>query len=134
MSTQNTSGHFLALTGTVQRNDPAARLRVAESAADIDAAERTMLAAAASCDELGRRSERDPLAEATICRDTAYAVRLCAMAVDRLFEAAGGSAPAEHEPLAPPWRGVHGARIPAALTWDAAGPKHAPPLPRPVGS
>ncbi|MCC6434502.1 MAG: hypothetical protein IT196_05685 [Acidimicrobiales bacterium] len=132
--TERMGGHFLALTGTVQRNDPAARLRVAESAADIDAAERTMLAAAASCDELGRRSERDPLAEATICRDTAYAVRLCAMAVDRLFEAAGGSALAEHEPLARLWRDVHGARIHAALTWDAAATNYAAALLGPIGS
>ncbi|MEZ5232425.1 MAG: acyl-CoA dehydrogenase family protein [Acidimicrobiales bacterium] len=126
--------HFLPLSGLVQRNDPAARLRVAESAAEIDAAERTLLAAAARCDELGRRPDRDPLAEETVCRDATFAVRLCARAVDRLFEAAGGSALQEGEPLARLWRDVHGARIHAALTWDAAAHNFANALLGPAGA
>lgn len=135
--TERMGSHFIPLSGSVQRCDPVARARVAESAAEIDAAERTLLAAAEACDELGRLGllgRRDALAEETICRDTAWAVRLCATAVDRLFEAAGGSALQEREPLSRLWRDVHGARIHAALTWDAAAANYATALLGPIGS
>ncbi len=115
-------------TGRPQQLDPAARLRVAESAADIDAAERTLLAAASLCDELGLRTDRDLLAEAQVARDTAYAVRLCAQAVDRLFEAAGGSALQRTEPLQRLWRDVHAIRAHAVLTWDGAANAYADAL------
>ena len=103
-----------------QRDDPAARLRVVESAADIDSAERTLLATAELCDELGRIEGRDRLAEVTVARDSAYAVRQCAEAIDRLFEATGGSALARSEPLQRIWRDAHAVRAHAVLTWDAA--------------
>ena len=120
--------HAMVMARSSQRADAAARLRVAESAADIDAAERTLYAAAESCDAMGRAGERDPLREATVARDAAYAVRLCARAVDRLFEAAGGSALAESEPLQRLWRDVNGARMHAVLTWDGAANAYADAL------
>jgi hypothetical protein len=118
-------GHTMMMARATQRLDAAARLRVVESAADIDAAERTLHAAAEVCDELGRRGEPDALREAAVARDSAYAVRLCARAVDRLFEAAGGSALAETEPLQRLWRDVHGARMHAVLTWDGVASVYA---------
>ncbi len=112
--------HRLVLLRRSQRDDPAARLRVAEAAAEIDAAERALISAAERCDAAGRAEGRDPLNEATIARDSAFAVRLCATAVDRLFEAAGGSALDQAEPLQRLWRDVHAIRSHAVLTWDAA--------------
>lgn len=108
-----------------QRHDPAARLRLAESEAEIDAAEVVMLRAADTCDALGRAGHSDPLAEARVLRDTAFCVRLCASAVDRLFEAAGGSALGEQEPLQRLWRDVMAARSHIVLTWDAAAHTYA---------
>ena len=127
-------GHSMMMARATQRLDAAARLRVVESAADIDAAERTLHAAAEVCDELGRCGAPDALREAAVARDAAYAVRLCARAVDRLFEAAGGSALAETEPLQRLWRDVHGARMHAVLTWDGVASVYADlllgPLPK----
>lgn len=118
--------HALPMSGHVsQRRDPAARLRVAEASAQIDAAELVMLRAADDCDLLGRQGVPDPLVEARVLRDTAFCVRLCARAVDRLFEAAGGSALAETEPLQRLWRDVMAARSHIVLTWDAAAHAYA---------
>lgn len=108
-----------------QRADPAARLRIAESEAEIDAAEAVLLQAAEICDALGRTRHPDPLAEARVLRDTAFCVRLCASAVDRLFEAAGGSALGEQEPLQRLWRDIMAARSHIVLTWDAAAHTYA---------
>lgn len=111
--------HALPVSGfATQRDDPAARLRIAEASAEIDAAELVMLRAADDCDALGRSP--DPLTAAKVLRDTAFCVRLCARAVDRLFEAAGGSALADSEPLQRLWRDVMAARSHVVLTWDAA--------------
>ena len=120
--------HVLMLRRVPQRNDQPARMRVAVAAAAIDAAERTMLAAAELCDAVGRASERNRLAEATIARDAAFAVRECARAVDLLYEASGGSALARREPLQRIWRDVHAIRSHAVLTWDAAGANYADAL------
>jgi len=117
-------GHRLFIVRRSQRDDPAARLRVAEASAEIDAAERALLSAAERCDAAGRAEGRDPLNEVTIARDSAFAVRLCATAVDRLFEAAGGSALDQSEPLQRLWRDVHAVRSHAVLTWDAAATQY----------
>ncbi len=123
---ERTAGHALPMAGMAsQRQDPAARLRVAEASAEIDGAELLLLRAADDCDALGRRGEHDALAEARVLRDTAFAVRLCARAVDRLFEAAGGSSLAEAEPLQRLWRDIMAARSHAVLTWDAAAQAYA---------
>jgi 3-hydroxy-9,10-secoandrosta-1,3,5(10)-triene-9,17-dione monooxygenase len=112
-------GHALPTSGfKSQRDDPAARLRLAESSAEIDAAELVMLRAADECDQLGRSPSIDPLAVGKVLRDTSFCVRLCARAVDRLFEAAGGSALSETEPLQRLWRDVMAARSHVVLTWD----------------
>ena len=76
--------------------------------------------AADECERLGKSAAAEPVAEARVGRDAAYAVRLCAQAVDRLYEAAGGSALAQSEPLQRHWRDVMAVRAHAVLTWDAA--------------
>ena len=114
-------GHALPFAGkSSQRQDAAARLRVAESSAQIDAAALVLGFAADECERLGKSAAAEPVAEARVGRDAAYAVRLCAQAVDRLYEAAGGSALAQSEPLQRHWRDVMAVRAHAVLTWDAA--------------
>ena len=122
------------VNGSLQRNDPGARIRVAEASAEIDAAEMVLLGAADRTDALGALSERAAVAEAAIIRDTAFAVRMAARAVDRLMEASGGSALAEDEPLQRLWRDASAVRHHAVLTWDTAAAGYADTVLGPVGS
>ena len=103
-----------------QRQDPAAVFRIAESSAEANAAEVVLLDAARRLDRMAGESEPDPVEIASVFRDTAHGVRLCASAVDRLYEASGGSSLQADEPMQRYWRDVHAARSHAILTWDAA--------------
>ncbi|MDH4146186.1 MAG: acyl-CoA dehydrogenase family protein [Acidimicrobiia bacterium] len=111
--------------GGSQRHDPAAGLRLAESSAEIDAAGLVMAETAHQLDRMGHDASVDAVAAARIARDTAFATRLATRAVDRLFEAAGGSALQLGEPLQRAWRDVHAARTHAVLTWDNAANAYA---------
>ncbi len=137
------TGHLVGTARRPQRQDPAAGFRVAESSAEIDAAGLVLQRAAAELDRMGRdaagggngpddepagdgrRVAPGALESATVLRDTAFSVRLCARAVDRLYEASGGSALATDEPMQRYWRDVHAARTHTALTWDAAAEEYA---------
>ena len=110
---------------TMQRNDPGARIRIAEASAEIDAAELVLLGAAERCDALGSSQEPTATEEARITRDTAFAVRMAAQAVDRLMAASGGSALGEDEPLQRLWRDANGVRLHAVLSWDTAASVYA---------
>lgn len=113
-------GHVLMTRKGSQRADPAAGLRLAESAADAHAAELVLLDASRRLDAMAAISEPDAIDVASTIRDTAYAVRLCAAAIDRLYEASGGTALWAGEPMQRYWRDAHAARSHAVLTWDAA--------------
>ena len=110
---------------TLQRNDPGARMRVAEASAEIDAAELVLLDAAGRCDALGAQADRLAVEDARITRDTAFAVRMAARAVDRLMEASGGASLSEDEPLQRLWRDASAVRLHAVLTWDTAAANYA---------
>jgi 3-hydroxy-9,10-secoandrosta-1,3,5(10)-triene-9,17-dione monooxygenase len=112
--------HVLLALKTTQLNDPLALNRLAESSAEIQAAELMLYHAAKQLDLLGAADKVDPLYNAVIIRDCGFAVRLLANSVDRLFEASGGSALASDEPMQRIWRDVHAARSHAVLTWDHA--------------
>ena len=112
--------HVLLALKTTQLNDPLALNRLAESSAEIQAAELMLYHAAKQLDLLGAADEVDPLDNAVIIRDCGFAVRLLANSVDRLFEASGGSALSSAEPMQRIWRDVHAARSHAVLTWDHA--------------
>jgi 3-hydroxy-9,10-secoandrosta-1,3,5(10)-triene-9,17-dione monooxygenase len=120
-------GHQLFMVQSSQRSDPAAGARLAESSADTNAAELVLLDAARRLDEMAAtpQEQLDPVDVATIHRDAAYGVRLCARAVDRLYEASGGSSLQRDEPMQRIWRDVHAARSHAILTWDAAATNYA---------
>ena len=118
-------GHVLMASRSSQRADPAAGLRLAESSAETNAAELVLLSAARRLDDLDAAGRPDPVAVASVVRDTAYGVRLCANAVDRLYEASGGSALRTSEPMQRYWRDVNAARAHAVLTWDGAASAYA---------
>ena len=112
--------HFLVALSSVQRNDPAAGYRLAESTAEIQAAELLIYDAAARSDHLGGVDEVDPVLNASIIRDCGWGVRALANAVDRLYEASGANAMRADEPIQRLWRDVNAARSHAILTWDHA--------------
>lgn len=112
--------HFLVALSSVQRNDPAAGYRLAESTAEIQAAELLIYDAAARLDHLGGVDDVDPVLNASIIRDCGWGVRALTNAVDRLYEASGANAMRADEPIQRLWRDVNAARSHAILTWDHA--------------
>jgi 3-hydroxy-9,10-secoandrosta-1,3,5(10)-triene-9,17-dione monooxygenase len=112
-------GQTAALTGQRLSGLLPLQLRLAESAAEVDAAlslargaVRDMLAAGAACRHL-------PLEDrARFARDRAYAVRLCVRAVDRLFEASGAHSLYEASPLQRIHRDLHAGSHQVGVSWD----------------
>jgi alkylation response protein AidB-like acyl-CoA dehydrogenase len=97
------------------------QLRLAEASAEVDAARalqradiREILDRAASGETF------TPLDRARYRRDKAFAVKLAAQAVNRLFEASGARAIMASEPMQRHHRDAHSASRHAALGWDVA--------------
>lgn len=97
--------------------------RIAESAADIDAAEALLQVDADEITRLGHAGQTAfPLAlRARLQRDLAYAVVVCARAVDRLTLAAGAHALGEDNPLHRAARDIHAVANHTGLQWDTHG-------------
>jgi len=97
--------------------------RLAEATADVDAARavihqdirRYCYAAASNFDDVDKARCR---------RDTAYTAQLCRRAVNRLFEASGGSALYESSNMQRLWRDTNAAAAHHGLTWDLRGPEY----------
>lgn len=97
----------------------ALHLRIAEAAAEVDAAR--ALHRADIREMLDRATRGDTLTDldrARFRRDKAFVTRLCVQATNRLFEAAGARAVLESDPIQRFHRDVHGASHHAALVWD----------------
>jgi 3-hydroxy-9,10-secoandrosta-1,3,5(10)-triene-9,17-dione monooxygenase len=97
----------------------ALQLRLAEAAAEVDAAR--SLHRADIAEMLDRASHGDAfthLDRARYRRDKAFVARLCVRAVDRLFEGGGARAILDADPIQRCHRDVHGASHHAALSWD----------------
>lgn len=98
------------------------QLRVAEAAANIDAAR---LLVERDCREImdAARAGRvqDEAARARNKGNLSYAVRLSARAVDLLFESVGGQGLFVENRLQRAWRDVHAAAKHISLAWDATG-------------
>jgi 3-hydroxy-9,10-secoandrosta-1,3,5(10)-triene-9,17-dione monooxygenase len=91
--------------------DPFMQHRLAEAAAEIDAARDRMFANFAEMMRLARAGEEIPLALRARCRwDSGKAMDRSVYAVDRLFEAAGGHALFLDNPIQRAWRDVHAMR------------------------
>lgn len=97
----------------------AIQLRLAEAAAEVDAA-RVLHRhdIAEMLDKAAREAEFTALDRARYRRDKAYVARLCVQAVNRLFEASGARAVLESEAIQRFHRDAHAASHHAALTWD----------------
>ncbi len=113
-------GHVIMARGGSQRSDPAAGARLAESSAEVNAAELVLLDAAQRLDGLGADADPDPERVGSIFRDTGYSVRMATRAVDRMYEASGGSALRRSEPIQRLWRDVNAARTHAIMAWDGS--------------
>jgi 3-hydroxy-9,10-secoandrosta-1,3,5(10)-triene-9,17-dione monooxygenase len=98
----------------------AIQLRIAESAAEIDAAR---LLVQTTSRELIERAARGDLPtemdQATARRNYGYVAKLCVQAVDRLFEASGGHALYDTQAIQRFHRDVHAGSHQVALYWDA---------------
>jgi alkylation response protein AidB-like acyl-CoA dehydrogenase len=94
--------------------------RVAEAASDIDAALTLVLADAALIDGATAPESLSPLERARIPRDWAYAAQRSRYAVNRIFEAAGGSGIYNSSEIQRIWRDVNSAAQHGAFSWDGA--------------
>jgi len=92
--------------------------RLATASAEIDAAHALALQDAARLDEAPEAI--DPLTRARFLRNWAFAAQTARHAVNRVFEAAGGSGIYDTSELQRIWRDVNSAAQHFAFTWDTA--------------
>jgi alkylation response protein AidB-like acyl-CoA dehydrogenase len=94
-------------------------LRIAESSAEIDAAEALLLADSAEIERRGRAGGPwTPEFLARLRRDVSYAVVLCTRAVDRLASAVGAHGLAHDSAFQRAFRDVHAVANHAGANWD----------------
>jgi len=114
------SSRLLRTSGPGRTADSVAlQLRLAEAAAEVDAAR--ALHRADIAEMLDRASRGDTFTDldrARYRRDKAFVARLSVRAVDRLFEGGGARAILDSDPIQRCHRDVHGASHHAALSWD----------------
>ena len=105
------------ITGGTVGSEPSSQIRVAESAADLDAARLTLFRNCAGLTQLA--ASGDPLPPellARVNRDQVLASRSAVRAVDRVFANAGARALSLDNPIQRAWRDVHaGAAHPASV-------------------
>jgi 3-hydroxy-9,10-secoandrosta-1,3,5(10)-triene-9,17-dione monooxygenase len=98
----------------------ALQLRLAESAAEVDAARLLVKTTTRELIDGASRGEfPDELALAATRRRYAFVARLCVQAVNRLFEASGGHSLYDSESMQRFHRDVHAGSHQAALYWDS---------------
>lgn len=101
--------------------DPLVQFRLAEAAADVDAARARMLSNFEEMMHLASSGQEIPLESRARYRwDAAKATVWSVQAVDRLFEASGGHAIFLHNPMQRAWRDVHAMRAHAGNNPDRA--------------
>jgi alkylation response protein AidB-like acyl-CoA dehydrogenase len=112
----------LVTTGASAAEQQVVQLRIAEAAAEIDAARALILG---DCREAMATVERgEPLSKdlrIRIRRNQAFATRLLVAAVDRLFVVAGGRGIYLDHAMQRAFRDVHAAAAHLGLSWDLAG-------------
>ncbi len=94
--------------------------RLATAGAEADAAMALTLENATRIESAEDPGAIAPLDRARLPRDWAYAVQTARKAVDRIFEAAGGSSVYADSDLQRVWRDVNAAAQHFAFTWDTA--------------
>ncbi|WP_437756806.1 acyl-CoA dehydrogenase family protein [Sorangium sp. So ce1389] len=93
------------------------QIRLAEISAEIDAAE---LMLRRSLDTLRPGGPLSMEQRVRIRRDYAYSAVLCVRAVERIYNASGGGANYESNPIQRDWRDVHAMAAHAGINFDAA--------------
>jgi 3-hydroxy-9,10-secoandrosta-1,3,5(10)-triene-9,17-dione monooxygenase len=118
---EETRHRITSYTTTLMSDHATTQLRLGEAASAVEAAELMLIGNCEAAMEAAEAS-RVPTMEEKIRlrRDGAYAARLCAHAVDLLFEAGGGEFLYEDNPIQRIFRDVHAAQNHYALTWDVA--------------
>ena len=95
--------------------------RLAEAAVEVDAARELHRRAIGDILKKAEQGESfSPLERARYMRDKTFVAKLCVQAVNRLFEASGGSAIMESAALQRFHRDVHAASHHQGINWDAA--------------
>jgi 3-hydroxy-9,10-secoandrosta-1,3,5(10)-triene-9,17-dione monooxygenase len=101
--------------------DPFIQFRLADAAAEVDAAHDRLLHNFEAMMRLARAEQEIPLESRARYRwDAAKATTWCVQAVDRLFEASGGRAIFLQNPIQRAWRDVHAIRAHAGNNPDKA--------------
>ncbi|MCA1194948.1 3-hydroxy-9,10-secoandrosta-1,3,5(10)-triene-9,17-dione monooxygenase oxygenase subunit [Saccharopolyspora sp. 6V] len=104
-----------AYAGEKSKEDPFAKVRIAEAASEIDAAWLQLSGNIAEEYELVAAGEQVPMAlRLRARRDQVRATTRCIEAIDRLFENSGGRALATGTPIQRFWRDAHAGRVHAA--------------------
>jgi 3-hydroxy-9,10-secoandrosta-1,3,5(10)-triene-9,17-dione monooxygenase len=112
---------FIEATAARQEraNQPQRQMRIAESAAEIDAAQGLWLANAAVLERIGPNLGPWPSSVlAKVRRDNSFATALCVRAIDRLTLALGAHGMAQDHPVQRAWRDVHAVANHTANNWD----------------
>ncbi len=117
---ENIQGQVSGRTGGKFTDSAGLQLRLAESDAELRAAEALLKHDCAEIFGKARASEEFSLEErAKYRRNQAYIARLSVQAIDRVFAASGGRALFESHPLQRFYRDVHAAAHHVSLAWDA---------------
>lgn len=95
-------------------------MRLSQAAAEIDFAFTSACAGAARLDALNEGETWSDLDAAAYRRNQAYAVHLCRVAVNSLFEAGGGSGLYDHTTLQRYWRDINAAASHTSNNWENA--------------
>jgi 3-hydroxy-9,10-secoandrosta-1,3,5(10)-triene-9,17-dione monooxygenase len=118
---ERTRTRVTARDGARVAEDPFVQFRLAEAAAEVDAARDRLLRNFAEMMCLARAGQEIPLEQRARYRwDAAKATTWSVRAVDRLFEASGGRAIFLNNPLQRAWRDVHAMRAHAGNNPDKA--------------
>lgn len=114
-------GEKLKGAGAVEIGEQAATYaRIAEAAADVDAALALVISDAEMLDRARMPSDITTLERARIPRDWAWAAQTARYAGTRMFEASGGTGIYDGHALQRIWRDINSAAQHFAFTWDSA--------------
>ena len=98
-----------------------AKNRLAEASAEVYAARLLLERTTADIDaRIAANRAPEPTWFAQVSRDTAYVGQLATRATQRVFEASGGGALQDDEPMQRLWRDINAGHSHAYLNWDAA--------------